>query len=141
MKLIKIAAIAALLVAPACMASQPSGPSKKSSWFSSFKADVKETVDDVKAAGERGKDHLRDAGLAKRTWGYTFRSFTDRVIESVSEELDSISLRYNTGNLRWNDTDCLVIEGILAATVLYIGYKLIRKATRKKHHDKHHKDD
>ena len=102
MKMIKIAAIAALLVAPTCMASQVAGPSQKSSWFSSFKADVIETVDD---------------------------------------EINSISLRYNIGDLRWNDTDCLIIEGILAATVLYVGYKLIRKVTRKKHHDRHHKDD
>ena len=100
MKLIKIAAIAALLTVPACMASEQPPESSKTSWWSSLVSNVKDGIDDLKTVAKG--------------------------------EIDSIRTRYNTSELKWNDPDCLIIEGIIATMALYIGYRIIKKATRKK---------
>ena len=40
--------------------------------------------------------------------------------------------RYKKCTLKWNDTESLVLECIVATIVLYACYKIYKRATRKK---------
>ncbi len=158
--MIKVAALAVLTVPSACMASEPG-------LWTTFKAGVRGVVDDARPSIEALQDEGRDMGLVTPTAGYYGRKAVKATGEafggstppprrpngpsgpswwsyySIKARLNyrSFMRRYKKGTLKWNDTECLVLEGVLATIVLYAGYKIYKRVTREKDPEKPHDKD